>query len=115
MLRVEINDSVNSVRLKFEGRLAGEDARNTRTLLTRWSDGMALVIDLTEVTFIDSVGEEVLSLFGRFGAKFVAETSYALDVCERLRLHLTHNGVSKPNLSDASRPNAHRRKPTKKS
>jgi anti-anti-sigma regulatory factor len=41
---------------------------------------MKLVVDLTDVTFIDSVGEETLSFFCRFGGQFVAETSYSLDV-----------------------------------
>jgi energy-coupling factor transporter ATP-binding protein EcfA2 len=38
------------------------------------------VVDLTDVIFIDSVGEEVLSFFGRSGAEFAAPTSYTLDV-----------------------------------
>jgi len=113
MLRVEIHDSANSVRLKFEGRFIGDDAQNTRTLLTSCRDGMALVVDLTEVTFIDSVGEEVLSFFGRFGAEFVAETSYALDVCERLSLRLARSGGSDPNHLNASRPKAARHKSNK--
>ena len=97
MLRIETLDSSLGVRLKFEGRFAGDDAQNTRALLTRCPNGMALVVDLTEVTFVDSVGEEVLSFFGQFGAQFIAETSYALDVCERLDLRIGRSGPSRPN------------------
>ncbi len=88
MLRVEIHDSANSLSLKLDGRFCGDDAENTRTLITRCREGMRLVVDLTDITFIDSMGEEVLSFFGQFGAEFAASTSYTLDVCERLHLRL---------------------------
>ena len=58
-----------------------------------------MVVDLTDVTFIDSVGEEVLSFFGRFGAEFAASTSYTLDVCERLDLRLARDGASADTLT----------------
>lgn len=108
MLRVEIHDSANSLNLKLEGRFTGHDAENARTLITRCRDGIKLTVDLTDVTFIDSVGEEVLGSFSRFGAEFVAPTSYALDVCERLHLCLARGGTSDANTSGASPTNAGR-------
>jgi len=110
MLRVDIHDSANSLSLKLEGRFTGHDAEITRTLITRCREGMRLLVDLTDVTFIDSVGEEVLSFFGRFGAEFAASTSYTLDVCERLRLRLAGDGASDTNTSGASRTNGRRRR-----
>lgn len=110
MLRVDILDSANALSLKFEGRFTGNDAQNTFALMARCHDGMTLIVDLTEVTFIDSVGEGVLSLFGRFGAKFVAQTSYTLDICERLHLRVAPSHAADGNLSGASRTNAGRRK-----
>lgn len=109
MLRVEIRDSANSLSLKLEGRFTGDDAENTRTLITRCREGMKLVVDLTDVIFIDSVGEEVLSFLGWFGAEFVASTSYTLDVCERLHLRLAGDGASDTNTSRASPTNGRRR------
>ncbi len=109
MLRVEIYDSANNLSLKLEGRFTGEDAENTRTLITRCREGMRLVVDLTDVTFIDPVGEEVLAFFGRFGTQFVAQTSYTLDICERLHLRLARDGASNTNTSGASRTNGQRR------
>jgi hypothetical protein len=109
MLRVEIHDSANSLSLKLEGRFTGDDAENTRTLITRCREGMRLVVDLTDVTFIDSVGEEVLSFFGWFGAEFAASASYTLDVCERLHLRLARE-ESDTNTSGASRTNGRRRR-----
>ena len=111
MLRVEIHDSANVLSLKLEGRFTGNDAENTCTLMARCHDGKSLVVDLTEVTFIDSMGEEVLSAFGRFGTKFVAQTSYTLDICERLHLRLAPSQASDGNTSGASRTNAGPRKP----
>jgi hypothetical protein len=102
MLRVEIHDSANTVTLKFQGRFTGDDAQNTCTLVRRCFDGMRLLVDITEVTFIDSAGEEALSFFGRFGAEFLAETSYSLDVCERLELRLIRDAASDTHGSSGS-------------
>ena len=119
MLRIEIQGSPDTSILKLEGRLTCDDAEHTRTVVTRCLQGTRLVVDLTEVTFIDSVGEEVLSFFGRFGAEFVVETSYALDVCERLHLRLARGGALDKNASAACRESgtgrrAHTRQPENK-
>jgi hypothetical protein len=92
MLRVEICDSAETLILKLEGRFTGDDAERTRTLAARFAGGGKFLVDLTEVVFIDAVGEEVLSLLGHFGAEFVAPNSYVLDVCERLNLRVAQNG-----------------------
>jgi len=110
MLRVEIQGSPDTLILKLEGRFTGDDAENTRSLVAHCLAGVKLVVDLTEVTFIDSVGEEVLSFFGRFGAEFVAQTSYTLDICERLRLRVARDARSDGNGSGASRSNTGRRR-----
>ena len=108
MLRIQIQECSNGLTLKLEGRFTGDAAENTRVLITRFRDGMRFVLDLTDVTFIDSIGEEVLSFFGRFGAEFVAPTSYTLDACERLHLRLAQDGASDTNTSSASRTNGRR-------
>jgi hypothetical protein len=110
MLRVEIQGSPDSLILKLEGRFTGDDAEHTRSLVAHCLAGVKLVVDLAEVTFIDSVGEDVLSFFGRFGAEFVAQTSYTLDICERLHLRVARGGESGANTSSASRSNASRRR-----
>jgi len=94
MLRVEIRDSADTLILKLEGRFTGNDAEHTRTLTTRLAAREKLLVDLTEVVFVDAAGEEVLSFLGRFGAEFVAPNSYVLDVCERLNLPVAPNASS---------------------
>jgi hypothetical protein len=111
MLRVEIQDSANSLILTLEGRFTDGAAENTRTLMTRCREGVRLLVDLTEITFVDSAGEEVLSFFGQFGAEFVAQTSYALDICERLDLRVARGGARDANKSSTARVNGRRRKP----
>ena len=110
MLRVEMSDSENVLNLKLEGRFTGDDAENTRTLMARRCDGMKLVVDLTDVTFIDSVGEAVLAFLGRFGAEFIVQTSYTLDTCERLNLHLSPSRALGPKGLGGSDRNTSRRK-----
>ncbi|MFY9732484.1 MAG: hypothetical protein WBQ04_23005 [Candidatus Acidiferrales bacterium] len=111
MLRVDIRDSANALSLKLEGRFTGNDAQNTCALMARCHDGMTLIVDLTEITFIDSVGEEVLSFFGQFGAEFVAETSYALDICERLHLRLARDLEPNTKKANTAHISVGRRKP----
>ena len=94
MLRVQMRESSNVIIFGLEGRFTREGAEHVRSLVARCNNnGAKLVFDLTELLFVDSVGEEVLLFLRRLGAKFIAETSYALDVCERLDLPLAHKAV----------------------
>jgi anti-anti-sigma regulatory factor len=88
MLRVKTSHTVDILTFKLEGRLTGERAEQVRTLVSRSHTEMRLVVDITELMFVDALGEEVLSFFKRLGAQFVAEMAYSLDVCERLHLPL---------------------------
>jgi hypothetical protein len=101
-LRVEMHDSADAIIFKLEGRFTDGGAEHVRTLVTRCPTQMKLVVDLTDVTFIDSAGEEVLLFLRRFGAEFIAETSYTLDFCERLSLLLACNGTSNRLVSGTS-------------
>jgi hypothetical protein len=103
MLRFELRNSDETCRITLEGRLTGDDAEHMRTHVTRCPVSTKLVVDLTEVVFIDSVGEQVLSFLGRLGAVFIAPNSYTLDVCERLNLSLTPNGISPDNTLGSRR------------
>jgi hypothetical protein len=102
MLRFEIRNSGKTWHIMLEGRLTGDDAEHVQLQMVRWSASAMLMVDLTEVVFIDNVGEQVLSFLGRLGAVFVAPNSYMLDVCERLNLSVAPNGTSPENALGSS-------------
>jgi hypothetical protein len=68
----------------MEGRLVGEWADEARCLVTAEVVPKGLIVDLTEVSYIDSSGERLLSWLGSVGAVFAARGVYATAVCERL-------------------------------
>jgi hypothetical protein len=72
--------------MRLEGRFVGPFAEDTRDLLARRNIPPRLVVNLSEVTFVDAVGEEMLSWLARIGGRFIADNCYPLHVCERLRL-----------------------------
>jgi hypothetical protein len=102
MLRFEIRNSGETWHIMLEGRLTGDDAEHVRTQITRCPVSVKLIVDLTEVVFIDNVGEQVLSFLGRLGAVFVAPNSYTLDMCERLTLSVAPNRISPANVLSSS-------------
>ena len=102
MLRVETQELDGALICRLEGRFTGKGAEEVRTLVTRCDNKLELVVDLTDVMFIDVIGEEVLLFVKRLGAQFVAETSYSRDVCERLGLPLVRNHRSNTQLSYGS-------------
>jgi hypothetical protein len=114
MLRFEIRNSGETWHIMLEGRLTGDDAEHAQIQIARCPVSAKLIVDLTEVVFIDNVGEQMLSFLGRLGAVFVAPNSYALDVCERLNLSVAPNGISPENALGSfhtgrqSRPSARR-------
>ena len=117
MLRVETCNSADTWHFMLEGRFTGDDAEHVRTQITRCPVSVKLIVDLTEVVFIDNVGEQVLSFLGRLGAEFVAPNSYSLDVCERLNLSVAPNGISPENAlgsSHAGRQSRPSKRPRKK-
>ena len=90
MLRVELNHDGNGrLFVRLQGRLVGPYAEDARMTLARYQVPPTVVVDLAEVTFIDSLGEEVLLWLGRLGAEFVADNVYTRCVCERLQLHVS--------------------------
>jgi anti-anti-sigma regulatory factor len=56
MLRVIAIQTVDILTIKLEGRLTGERAEQVRTLVTRSNTEMRLVVDITELMFVDGLG-----------------------------------------------------------
>jgi hypothetical protein len=86
MLRVEFQDVGNTVTMRLEGRFVGPFAKDTRDLVMRCKIPLRLIVNLSEVTFVDAIGEEALSCLAQIGGEFVAENCYPIHVCERLHL-----------------------------
>lgn len=108
MLRVEMEQSADSQIFRLEGRFTGEGAEHVRILVARCLPEKKLIVDMTDVMFIDSTGEEVLALLKRLGAEFVADNVYTLYICERLNLPLVSEGKSKAHLLGSSNGNRRR-------
>jgi hypothetical protein len=109
MLRVQTRELDGTTLIcRLEGRFTREGAEEVRRLVTRCDSNLEFVVDLTDVMFIDATGEEVLLLVKRLGARFLAETSYSRDICERLQLPLLGTLKRKARVSSNSGGNGHR-------
>jgi ABC-type transporter Mla MlaB component len=90
MLRAEFDQRNNGLTLKLEGRLVSAWAVQVKSFVSRHFVPNGLLVDISEVTYVDSVGEQLLLWLRDLHTEFVAESCYARDVCERL--HLTPKG-----------------------
>lgn len=86
MFRAELLWLANGPTLKMEGRLVGEWAEEARYLVTIDVVPKGLIVDLTEVSYVDSAGERLLSWLGSVGGVFIAGGVYGPAICERLCL-----------------------------
>jgi hypothetical protein len=86
MFRAEIRWLADHAILKMEGRVVGDSAEQTKILVTNEVGSRAFVVDLSDVSYVDHVGEQVLRWLGSFGATFVAGNVYTEGLCQRMRL-----------------------------
>jgi hypothetical protein len=94
MLRVDFEDVGGTVTLRLQGRFVGAFAKDTRDRVTRSRIPPRLVVNLSEVTFVDAAGEEMLSWLAQIGGKFIADNCYPMHVCECMHLPMApkHGG-----------------------
>ena len=86
MFRAEIQWLADGPTLKMAGKLVGEWAEEARSLVTTDVVPKGLIVDLTDVSYIDSAGQRLLIWLGSVGAVFAATNVYAAALCERLGL-----------------------------
>jgi uracil-DNA glycosylase len=86
MLRIEFQPEEGIGTFTMQGRLAGSFANYAKDLVLRSIAPSTIVVDLSDLTFVDDEGEEVLQLLNRLGVCFEARNCYAQNVCERLQL-----------------------------
>ena len=98
MFRAELNRYADESLLKMEGRLVGEWADEVKSLLSRGPVPKQLIVDLTEVSYVDAVGEQVLTCLSSLGATFVADAVYAAATCKRLKLTIRSKPILKKSV-----------------
>ena len=86
MFRAELRWLASGLTLKMDGKLVGEWAEEAMRLITTQVVPQGLIVDLTDVSYVDSAGECLLAWLGSVGAIFVASNVYAIAVCDRLGL-----------------------------
>jgi hypothetical protein len=103
MFRAEVRWFANVPTLKMEGRLVGDWAEQARCLLINSVVPKGLIVDLTEISYVDSVGEQLLKWLATVGAEFIAGNVYAVGVCERLHLSTRGGTAPRHNRHDSRR------------
>lgn len=96
MLRITLEEKQNTITAQMEGHFIGNYARDAFQLLLNQRQPTRLLVDLSRLTLIDTVGDDVLLCLGRIGVQFVADSAYAIDVCKRLHLPLAPEPASIP-------------------
>ena len=99
MFRAQIIQLANGPTLKMEGNLVGQWAEEAKSLVTNGPVPRGLIVDLTDVSYVDSVGEKVLSWFASVGASFMAKAVYAASLCEQLQLPIHGKAPVSPKQS----------------
>ena len=93
MFRAQIIQLASGPTLKMEGNLVGAWAEEAKSLVTSGPVPKGLIVNLADVSYVDSVGEQVLVWLASVGSLFMAKEIYAASVCERLQLPIRGKGT----------------------
>lgn len=104
MLRMEFDETPGGITVRLQGRFVKEFAEHARTLIGNSSEPSRFVVDLSDVTYVDAVGEEVLIWLKEMGIRFSANCPYCLDVCDRLDLPIADQGSRRRRKTEQPRP-----------
>jgi hypothetical protein len=96
MFRTEMRWRADGPTLKMEGRLSRDWAGRARSIVTRRVVPEGLLVDLTQLDYIDAECGQLLKWLAGLGAEFVADVGYAVETCERLNLPLRQNTSAGP-------------------
>lgn len=107
MLRMEFYQLPDCMKMRMEGRFVRDFAEHARILIGDSKLPSKRIVDLSEVSFVDAIGEEVLLWFKEIGLTFVAESAYSRDVCERLQLPIEGERPSPQHRHNGTRRRAH--------
>jgi hypothetical protein len=97
MLRIDL---LGTATVRISGRLAEGCREEVESFLDSHPALPGTIVDLSEITYIDSAGEEVLCWLGQRGARFAANSTYAVHVCERLHLNMAELPAAASRLTE---------------
>lgn len=86
MFRMEFGRGSGLIAIRMEGHFVGNAARHARQLVSNSSHPSRFIPDLTAVSYMDAVGEEVLLWFKSLGMSFKADSEISRYICNRLQL-----------------------------
>lgn len=96
MLRMKFYDFPDRITMQMEGAFVGDFAEHARILVGHSQSASKVVVDLSEVSFVDQAGEQVLLWFKSIGVTFDANSAYSREVCDRLLLSIKGEGSPVP-------------------
>jgi hypothetical protein len=95
VLRITMTNSPEEQRWSLQGQLVGQWAAELRSTWRKAHgvDTRKCIVELIEVTSIDSNGEEVLSEIMSHGGEFIASDVYTKHLLQNLRSELERSRV----------------------
>ena len=84
MLRITIQNGSGRASLKLEGKLAGPWVEELRDLWRSGSATEAFLVDLFDVSFVDTSGKDLLAEMWQGGADFVADSPLMKQIIEEV-------------------------------
>ncbi len=87
MLKITVNDETEAVRIRLEGRLTGPWVSELERCWCTVCPSVRqrhLVLDLTDLEFVDAAGKYLLALMQSRGAEFAACTMTMRDLVEEI-------------------------------
>jgi anti-anti-sigma regulatory factor len=88
VLRITVQEKATEVTIKLEGRIAGpwvDEVRRTWLSLAPSLGSRQLCVDLCDVTFVDTAGENLLVDIRKSGAGFRADTAMTKFLAEEIK------------------------------
>lgn len=79
----------------MKGSLVRDWAMQARSLVPGNVIPKGLIVDLTDVSYIDTAGEDLLKWLSSIGAEFAGNSVYAVKICERLHLPVLENTAAR--------------------
>ncbi len=101
MFRIDFDERPTGVTVRIEGRFIGPFANEARQLIALRNLPAGFFVDLSNITFVDSAGEDALAWLNTLGGTFLADSFYSLYLCKRLQLSRNGHGRTSTNTVSA--------------